>query len=79
MDKFYDLIKRLHNQTFKNFYSKDSMTSTILDRKGIIQEKSVWNIRQADSVLTWNIRFPKIPLGKNNENKQCRTNSYLFK
>lgn len=61
MDKFYDLIERLHNQTFKNFYSKDSMTSTILDRKEIIQEKSVWNIRQADSVITWNIRFaPKV-------------------
>ena len=61
MDKFYYLIERLHNQTFKNFYSKDSMTSTILDRKEIIQEKSVWNIRQADSNITWNIRFaPKV-------------------
>ncbi len=61
MDKFYDLIKKYHDQSFKNFFSKDSMTSTIIDRTEIIQEKSVWNIREADSVITWNIRFaPKV-------------------
>jgi hypothetical protein len=61
MDKFYDLMKKYQDQSFKNFYSKDSMTSTIVDRTEIIQEKSVWNIREAGSVITWNIRFaPKV-------------------
>tara|TARA_R110002020_G_scaffold194450_6_gene395307 strand:- start:1871 stop:2095 length:225 start_codon:yes stop_codon:yes gene_type:complete len=37
------------------------MTSTIIDRTEIIQEKSVWNLRKADSVITWTSRFaPKV-------------------
>ncbi len=61
LDKFYDLMKKHQDQSSKNFYRKDSMTSTIIDRTEIIQEKSVWNIREADSVITWNIRFaPKV-------------------
>jgi hypothetical protein len=34
------------------------MTSTVIDRKDIIQDKWVWNIRKADSVITYQIRFP---------------------
>ena len=61
MKKFYDLMENLHDQTYKNFYSKDSMTNTILDRTEIIQEKSIWNIREADSVITWQSKFaPKV-------------------
>ena len=61
LDKFYDLMKKHQDQSSKNFYRKDSMTSTIIDRTEIIKEKSVWNIREADSVITWNIRFaPKV-------------------
>jgi hypothetical protein len=52
LDKFYDLMKKHQDQSFKNFYRKDSMTSTIIDRTEIIQEKSVWDIREADSVIT---------------------------
>ena len=61
MEKFYDLMERFHDQSYKNFYSKDSMTVTIIDRTEIIQEKSVWNLREADSVITWNSTFaPKV-------------------
>ena len=63
MDKFYYLIERLHNQTFKNFYSKDSMTSTILDRNEIIQEKSaVYEYKKADYSFFY-VRNCKITLG----------------
>lgn len=61
MEKFYELMDRLHDQSYKNFYSRDSMTNTILDRTEIIQEKSIWNIREADSVITWQSKFaPKV-------------------
>ena len=61
MEKFYDLMERFHDQTYKNFYSKDSMTSTIIDQTEIVQERSVWNVREADSVITWASKFaPKV-------------------
>lgn len=61
MNNFYDLMDRLHDQSYKNFYSRDSMTNTILNRTEIIQEKSIWNIREADSVITWQSKFaPKV-------------------
>ncbi|EAZ81166.1 hypothetical protein [Algoriphagus machipongonensis] len=60
-DKFFDWMEEVHSKSYKNFYSLDSMTSTIVDRKEIIQEKSVWNVRKTDSVITWKIRFaPKV-------------------
>lgn len=61
MEKFYDLMERFHDQSYKNFYSKDSMNLTTIDRTEIIQEKSVWNVREADSVITWKSKFaPKV-------------------
>lgn len=43
--------------SFMNFFSLDSMTSTIIDKREIIQDKSFWDIRKADSVITYRIRF----------------------
>ncbi|MCH6198778.1 hypothetical protein MMU07_04235 [Aquiflexum sp. LQ15W] len=61
VETFVDWIEKVHDQTFMNFFSLDSMSSTIVDGKKIIQEKSLWNFRYADSVVTWQIRFhPKV-------------------
>ncbi len=61
VETYVDWIEKVHEQTFMNFYSLDSMTSTIVDGKKIIQEISLWDFRMADSVVTWQIRFaPKV-------------------
>ena len=61
MESFFELMEKYHEQSNKNFFSLDSMSSTILDGKNVIQEKSVWNVRQADSVITWTSKFdPKV-------------------
>ncbi len=60
-EAFFELMERFHDQSFKNFFSLDSMTSTVLDGKNILQEKSIWNVREADSVITWTSQFqPKV-------------------
>lgn len=60
-EALFELMERFHNQSFKNFFSLDSMTSTVLDGKNILQEKSIWNVREADSVITWTSQFqPKV-------------------
>jgi hypothetical protein len=60
-ETFYDLVEKFHEQSYKNFFSLDVMTSTVLDGKNIIQEKSIWNVREADSVITWTSQFqPKV-------------------
>jgi hypothetical protein len=60
-EAFFELMERFHNQSFKNFFSLDSMTSTVLDGKNILQEKSIWNVREADSIITWTSQFqPKV-------------------
>lgn len=60
-EAFFELMERFHDQSFKNFFSLDSMTSTVLDGKNILQEKSIWNVREADSIITWTSQFqPKV-------------------
>ena len=56
-NKTIEWTKQVFDNSYMNFYSLDSMTSTVIDRKEIIQDKSAWKIREADSVITYRIRF----------------------
>lgn len=56
-NKTIEWTKQVFDNSYMNFYSLDSMTSTVIDRKEIIQDKSTWEIREADSVITYRIRF----------------------
>jgi hypothetical protein len=56
-NKTIEWTNKVKNNSYMNFYSLDSMTSTVIDRKEIIQDKSSWNIRKEDSVITYKIRF----------------------
>ncbi len=61
LESFMDMMEDYHANNYKNFYSLDSMTSTILDRREVVQEKSHWNVRAEDSVITWTSQFhPKV-------------------
>jgi hypothetical protein len=57
-NKTVAVTNRVLENSYMDFYSLDSLTSTVIDRKDIIQDKSIWNIRKADSVITYQIRFP---------------------
>jgi hypothetical protein len=56
-NKTMEWTKQVFDNSYMNFYSLDSMTSTVMDRKEIIQDKSSWEFQESDSVITYKIRF----------------------
>ncbi|MFD2034258.1 hypothetical protein ACFSKL_05610 [Belliella marina] len=48
----------VHENTYMDFFSPDSLRSTLIDKKEIIQYADVWNVSDQDSIITWKTKFP---------------------
>ena len=52
-----DLAQRALAEDRLNFYSGDSLSTTIIDGFEILQDSSIWTLNQRDSVIWWTNRF----------------------
>lgn len=55
--KGYDLAQRALAEDRLNFYSLDSLSSTIIDGFKVLQDSSIWTLNEKDSVIWWTDRF----------------------
>lgn len=55
--KGYDLAQRAIAEDRLNFYSVDSLSTTIIDGFKILQDSSTWTLNEKDSVIWWTDRF----------------------
>lgn len=55
--KGYDLAQRALAEDRLNFYSSDSLSTTIIDGFKVLQDSSIWTLNEKDSVIWWTNRF----------------------
>ena len=50
-------MDNVHENTFMDFFSLDSIKTTVVDKKEILQYADVWNVSEKDSIITWKSKF----------------------